>query len=100
MNLTTVGRDIVRGVTPIALGAATGFAAKHGLDSDYAGAVGTAVAIAYSTLVRLAEKRWPKAGHLLGAVLPSEATVQADVTKDVPGWVGVADGAVSASMRN
>lgn len=74
MNDTIV--SFIRTYTPVAVGAALGYAARHGFNIDVNPAAGTAFAIAlYYAVARVLEKRYPVLGWLLGT--PKEPAYEA-----------------------
>lgn len=80
MNATvrTLLPSIVRTIVPIVVGAVVAVGARAGLDIDPGAATPLFDAVimgAYYTAVRLAERRWPQVGILLGwAVTPEYTT--------------------------
>ncbi len=70
MNLSDTIVSNIRTYVPIGVGMAATWAAKElGAEIDTEAAAGVAVGLAtgaYYTAARLLEKRWPKAGWLLG----------------------------------
>lgn len=65
-NLT---RSIIRSVTPIVVGFGASLLAHIGISQPaVVAAIGSAVAIAYGSIIRVIEQKHPKVGALLGAI--------------------------------
>lgn len=70
MNATDYGRSVIRTIVPIIVGSLIAWLAARGVkvdESTILPAVDAVVAGAYYALIRLVERKYPKAGWLLGS---------------------------------
>jgi len=67
--MTDLARSIVRSVTPIIVGFGASLLAHLGISQPaVVAAIGSLVAIAYGSGIRIIEHKYPRAGVLLGAI--------------------------------
>ena len=70
MNLSDYGRSLIRTFVPLVVGSFVAWLATRGVEIDrntLIGILDPILATAYYAGVRAIEKRWPRAGWLLGA---------------------------------
>lgn len=80
--MSDLAKSIVRSVVPIVVGFGASLLAHVGISQPaVVAAIGSAVAIAYGVSIRLIERKYPKAGVLLGAIGAPTYLSPASVTK-------------------